>query len=143
MGSWDGYDTHYTERYMSTPSLNPTGYIESSLYPHINQLKGKLMILHGLIDENVHFRHTARLVNYLIANKKEYDLVIFPDERHSPKRVRDRIYMEQRISDFFIKAFGMIGAAGGNSCNNNNMRYSNMDSTTTNTTNTTSATNNN
>merc|ERR1711982_241435 len=62
------------------------------------------MILHGLIDENVHFRHTARLVNYLIANKKQYDLVIFPDERHSPKRARDRIYMEQRISDFFIQA---------------------------------------
>ena len=61
------------------------------------------MIVHGLIDENVHFRHTARLINRLIAGGKDYDLLIFPDERHSPKRLRDRIYMEKRISDYFIK----------------------------------------
>lgn len=99
--SWDGYDTHYTERYMGLPSDNSSGYRESAVFDHVPNMRGKLMIVHGLIDENVHFRHSARLINRLIANGKDYDLLIFPDERHSPRRLRDRIYMEQRISDFF------------------------------------------
>jgi len=101
--SWDGYDTHYTERYMGLPSENSHGYNESAVFEHVPQMCGKLFIIHGLIDENVHFRHTARLINRLIAAGKDYDLLIFPDERHSPRRLRDRIYMERRISDYFIK----------------------------------------
>lgn len=101
--SWDGYDTHYTERYMGLPSENQAGYREAAVFDHVPNMRGKLMIVHGLIDENVHFRHTARLINKLIAAGKDYDLLIFPDERHSPRRLRDRIYMEQRISDYFVK----------------------------------------
>lgn len=101
--SWDGYDTHYTERYMGTPTDNPSGYRESAIFEHVGNMKGKLMLVHGLIDENVHFRHTARLINRLISAGKDYDLLLFPDERHSPRRIRGRIYMEQRISDYFVK----------------------------------------
>jgi dipeptidyl-peptidase-4 len=98
---WDGYDTHYTERYMQTPQTNPDGYDEGSVMKHVAKMKGKLMLVHGLIDENVHFRHTARLINRLIATRKVYDLLLFPEERHSPRRLGDRIYMEERISSFF------------------------------------------
>ena len=101
--SWDGYDTHYTERYMGLPADNPNGYRESAVFDHIPNMRGKLLLVHGLIDENVHFRHTARLINRLISAGKDYDLLLFPDERHSPRRLRDRIYMEQRISDYFLK----------------------------------------
>jgi dipeptidyl-peptidase 4 len=104
--SWDGYDTHYTERYMGLPAENVNGYRESAVFDHVPNMSGKIMIVHGLIDENVHFRHTTRLINRLIANGKDYDLLIFPDERHSPRRLRDRIYMEQRISDFFLLHLG-------------------------------------
>jgi dienelactone hydrolase len=104
--SWDGYDTHYTERYMGLPAENSSGYRESAVFDHVPNMRGKLMIVHGLIDENVHFRHTARLINRLIASGKDYDLLIFPDERHSPRRLRDRIYMEQRISDYITKYLG-------------------------------------
>jgi dipeptidyl aminopeptidase/acylaminoacyl peptidase len=101
--SWDGYDTHYTERYMGLPADNPSGYRESAVFDHVPNMRGKLMIVHGLIDENVHFRHTTRLINKLIAAGKDYDLLIFPEERHSPRRLRDRIYMEQRISEYFTR----------------------------------------
>jgi len=101
--SWDGYDTHYTERYMGLPSENQGGYEESAVFEHVYNMKGKLLIIHGLIDENVHFRHTARLVNRLISAGKDYDLLLFPDERHSPRRLRDRIYMEKRLCDYFVK----------------------------------------
>jgi dienelactone hydrolase len=107
--SWDGYDTHYTERYMGLPSENPSGYRESAVFDHIPNMRGKLLLVHGLIDENVHFRHTARLINRLIAAGKDYDLLLFPDERHSPRRLRDRIYMEQRISDYFLKHLTPLG----------------------------------
>jgi dienelactone hydrolase len=99
--SWDGYDTHYTERYMGLPSDNAAGYRESSVFEHVPNMRGRLLLVHGLIDENVHFRHTARLINKLIAAGKDYELLLFPDERHSPRRLRDRVYMEQRVSDFF------------------------------------------
>jgi dipeptidyl-peptidase-4 len=100
---WDGYDTHYTERYMGTPQSNPDGYMQSSVLSHAENLRGSLMLVHGLIDENVHFRHTARLINALITARKGYELVLFPDERHLPRKLADRVYMEERIRDFFMK----------------------------------------
>ncbi|MGC9357505.1 MAG: S9 family peptidase [Anaerolineae bacterium] len=100
---WDGYDTHYTERYMSQPAANPAGYETSSVMEHVDRLQSKLLLVHGLIDENVHFRHTARLVNALIRARKSYDLLLFPDERHMPRFLADRIYMEERIWDFFLE----------------------------------------
>ncbi|HEX9108568.1 MAG TPA: DPP IV N-terminal domain-containing protein, partial [Longimicrobiales bacterium] len=80
-----GYDTHYTERYMSTPQDNPEGYRASSVMTYVDEMRGQLLLVHGLIDENVHFRHTARLINSLIKARKPYDLFLFPDERHMPR----------------------------------------------------------
>ena len=107
---WDGYDTHYTERYMGSPhrgagsdarQSNPDGYEASSVLSHVGGIEGDLLIVHGLIDENVHFRHTARLINALIKARKPYELLMFPDERHMPRSQADRVYMEERITDFF------------------------------------------
>lgn len=95
--SWDGYDTCYTERYMGTPEGNPGGYERSSVLTHVAGITGRLMLVHGLIDENVHFRHTARLQNALVAHRIEAELVLFPDERHVPRAEADRVFMEQRV----------------------------------------------
>jgi dipeptidyl-peptidase-4 len=100
---WDGYDTHYTERYMGTPQSNPQGYAASSVMHSVDGIAGRLLLVHGLIDENVHFRHTARLINALIKARKPYDLLLFPDERHLPRVLADRIYMEERIRDYFLQ----------------------------------------
>ena len=101
--AYDGYDTHYTERYMGTPQSNPQGYREGSVLAHAAGIRGRLMLVHGLIDENVHFRHTARLINALIRARKTYDLLLFPDERHSPRRLADRVFMEEQVRDFLVK----------------------------------------
>lgn len=98
---WDGYDTCYTERYMGLPQLNSDGYANSSVMAHLDKMAGKLLLVHGLIDENVHFRHTARLINALIAARKRYELLLFPDERHMPRKADGRLYMEEQIYDFF------------------------------------------
>ena len=100
---WEGYDTHYTERYMGCPEGNPEGYKEGSVLSHVSNLntsRQKLLLIHGLLDENVHFRHTACLINKLIEHKFVYDLMLFPEERHMPRKECDRTYMEQRVFDF-------------------------------------------
>jgi dipeptidyl-peptidase-4 len=99
---WDGYDTFYTERYMGLPDENPEGYAVSSVMAHVEKIRGKLLLVHGLIDENVHFRHTARLINALIRARKAYELLLFPDERHMPRGLADRVYMESRILDWLL-----------------------------------------
>ena len=95
--AWDGYDTHYTERYMGLPAENTEGYRRSSVMTHVDALRGHLLVVHGLIDENVHFRHTARLAGALNRARKPYELLLFPDERHLPRREEDRVYLEERV----------------------------------------------
>ncbi len=98
---WDGYDTHYTERYMGLPEENAQGYEEGSVMHHVGNMRGKLMLVHGMIDENVHFRHTARLMNALIRERKPYELLAVPDERHMPRKPADKVYMEDLICKYF------------------------------------------
>ncbi|MGE0712963.1 MAG: S9 family peptidase [Planctomycetota bacterium] len=98
---WDGYDTHYTERYMGTPQENPEGYRDSSVMAHMDAFQGALLLVHGLLDENVHFRHTARLINALHRAGKPYELLLFPDERHMPRGLADRVALERRLVAFF------------------------------------------
>jgi dipeptidyl-peptidase-4 len=70
---------------------------------HVDAIVGKLLIVHGLIDENVHFRHSARLIDAMIAAGKEYELQLYPNERHMPRRLEDRVYMERRIFEYLRK----------------------------------------
>jgi dipeptidyl-peptidase-4 len=100
---WDGYDTAYTERYMETPAANPEGYRDSSVITHAHRLEGRLLLVHGMADENVHFRHTARLIVALTEAGKEYDLLIFPEERHMPRDQRGLEYQERRVIEFLLR----------------------------------------
>ncbi len=100
---WDGYDTGYTERYMGTPQSNPEGYKDSSVLTHAAKLKGKLLLVHGMVDENVQFRHTARLIVALTEANKDYDLLVFPEERHMPRDAKGLEYQERRVLEYFEK----------------------------------------
>jgi dipeptidyl-peptidase-4 len=97
---WEGYDTHYTERYMGLPTTNAAGYLASSVLPYVGELVGKLLLVHGLVDENVHARHTMRLVEALTAAARDYELLLFPEERHMPRNPADLEYMERRLVEF-------------------------------------------
>ena len=101
VAAWDGYDTAYTERYMGTPADNPDGYREAALATHAAGLRGKLLLVHGLVDENVHFRHTARLIEALTAADREYGLLLFPEERHMPRDAAGLAYLERRLVAWF------------------------------------------
>lgn len=101
VSDWDGYDTGYTERYMETPAANPDGYREGSALTHAANLDGKLLLVHGGVDENVHFRHTARMVTALTRAGKDYDLLVFPEERHMPRDAKGMEYQERRLVEYF------------------------------------------
>lgn len=98
--SWEYYDTHYTERYMGDPIQNSEGYKKSSVLSYVANIKGNLLLIHGMLDENVHFRHTSILLDSLISNNKDYELLLFPDSRHMPTKIKDRVYMENKIFNF-------------------------------------------
>jgi dipeptidyl-peptidase 4 len=100
---YEGYDTAYTEKYMSTPQQNPDGYRLGSPLTHVDRLQGKLLLIHGMIDENVHFRHTARMMQALIDAGKPFETLIYPNERHMPRSEKDRADMERRLLEFFQK----------------------------------------
>ena len=99
--SWDGYDTAYTERYMSTPADNPEGYRKASVLSRASDLVGEALVIHGMLDENVHFRHTARLATALIGAGRAFALLPLPDERHMARSEADRRYVASRLADFF------------------------------------------
>lgn len=100
---WRLYDSAYTERYMGSPSSNEAGYAASALPARAAALEGKLMLLHGLMDENVHFEHMGKLVDALVAAKKPYELVLFPSERHGYRGPNARAYANQRVAAFFAR----------------------------------------
>jgi dipeptidyl-peptidase-4 len=91
----EGYDTAYTERYLGTPASNPEGYRASSPLACAADLEGRLLLIHGAIDENVHLRHSVRLVAALQVLGHDVELVVLPHDRHRARtrdglRTRDR-----------------------------------------------------
>jgi len=100
---WEGYDTHYTERYMGLPATNPDGYRDSSVLTGVEALRGRLLLIHGLVDENVHARHTLRLIAALTAADQPYDLTLFPAERHMPRDAAGLTYLERHLTEYFTR----------------------------------------
>ncbi|XP_019549045.3 dipeptidyl peptidase 9 [Aedes albopictus] len=101
--SWEYYDTGYTERYMDLPENNRSGYTAGSVLNYIHKFPdedNRLLIIHGLIDENVHFFHTSQLVNGLIKANKPYQLQVYPNERHSLRNLEASKHYETKLLSF-------------------------------------------
>ncbi|MEM1148835.1 MAG: S9 family peptidase [Pseudomonadota bacterium] len=82
---WSLYDTFYTERYMDTPQDNPEGYAQGSVFYHLERLETdlpKLMLIHGMADDNVTFDNTTRLMAELQERGIVFDLMTYPGQRH-------------------------------------------------------------
>lgn len=100
VSDWRGYDTAYTERYMNTPDANPDGYVKGCVMHYTSGFpdqENRLFVIHGLIDENVHFAHVSVLIQDLIAEKKPYSLQVFPGARHGVSKTEERVYLETYV----------------------------------------------
>ncbi|VDP48735.1 unnamed protein product, partial [Soboliphyme baturini] len=101
--NWNLYDTAYTERYLGLPQENSAVYVESSLLSRVDDFPseaGRVLIIHGLLDENVHFKHTSTLVEALVNAGKPHQLQIIPNEGHAFRSAASLQYMDALIIDF-------------------------------------------
>src|SRR5467141_2140766 len=80
---WKYYDTIYTERYNGLPQDNAAGYDKGSPLTYAKNLKGRLLIVHGSGDDNVHFQNTEAMVNALVAANRPFSLMVYPNRTHS------------------------------------------------------------
>jgi dipeptidyl-peptidase 4 len=90
--NWRYYDSIYTERYLQTPQLNPKGYDENSPINFTDLLKGKLLIIHGTSDDNVHFQNSMEFVTALVKNKKQAETFFYPNKAHGLSGVKLHLY---------------------------------------------------
>jgi dipeptidyl-peptidase 4 len=79
---WQNYDSIYTERYMSTPQLNPNGYKTGAAMTYAKDLKGKVLIMHGMMDDNVHPNNAFQLIEALDRERKSYESRFWPNAGH-------------------------------------------------------------
>ena len=79
---WRNYDAFYTERYMNTPQENPDGYEATSVVAAARNLHGRLLLIHGAKDDNVHVQNTLQLARKLQEANKDFEMMIYPNSRH-------------------------------------------------------------
>ncbi len=99
---WKFYDNIYTERYMSTPQLNPKGYETSSVMTYADQLKGKLLLIHGTADDNVHFENSVALASKLVAENKPFQSMYYPEKNHGISGGKTRLHLYQLMTEFLL-----------------------------------------
>ncbi len=79
---WHNYDSIYTERYMNTPQENPDGYASTSVVKAAKNLHGKLLLQHGVMDDNVHMQNALQLIDALQKADKDFEVMFYPVARH-------------------------------------------------------------
>lgn len=99
---WRLYDTHYTERYLGTPQASAANYDRSAVLPYVDGLKGSLLLVHGMADDNVLFTHSTMLMQKLQAQNKPFELMTYPGSKHGLIRVPEtgRHYYEMVVRFF-------------------------------------------
>ena len=97
------YDSAYTERYLGFPKENAAAYDATNLMKMAGNLRGKLLLVHALMDENVHFQNAASLIDAFIAANKPFDLLVFPGERHGYRSPLARRYAYERVVEYLSK----------------------------------------
>ena len=106
VSSWRFYDTIYTERYMTTPQENESGYDENSPLNHVDKLKGDFLLVHGSSDDNVHLQNTMRLAEALIQADKQFDWAVYPDKNHGIYGGNTRLHLYRKMTNFIHETLG-------------------------------------
>jgi dipeptidyl-peptidase 4 len=97
---WRNYDSIYTERYMNTPQENPEGYDATSVVKAAKNLHGRLLIVHGVMDDNVHVQNALQLVDALQRADKDFEVMVYPRARHGGYNPR---HSQRLMIDFMTR----------------------------------------
>ncbi|MFI3295268.1 MAG: S9 family peptidase, partial [Rikenellaceae bacterium] len=99
--SWRFYDTIYTELYNGLPQQNGSGYDDNSPLNFADLLQGKLFLVHGTADDNVHVQNSYQMIERLLSSGKDFDWMIYPDKNHSMNDRRG--YLMRRIIRYVVE----------------------------------------
>ncbi len=97
---WKMYEIMYTERYMDTPQENPEGYAKASLFNNIDNLDGRLLMIHGSSDDVVLWQHSLRYIREAVKKGKQLDYFVYPEHLHNVLG-KDRVHLFNKIEAFF------------------------------------------
>lgn len=98
--NWRYYDSVYTERFMGLPQDNPLGYDSNSPINHVDKLKGKLLIVHGTGDDNVHLQNSIEMIEKLVQANKQFDMMYYPDKNHGIYGGNTTKHLFTKLSNF-------------------------------------------
>lgn len=101
--NWRNYDNIYTERFMRTPQENPEGYDQNSPTNFASKLKGKLLLVHGGSDDNVHMQNTMEFAAKLVELDKAFEMQIYPNKNHSIYGGKTRVHLYKRMTAFLLQ----------------------------------------
>jgi dipeptidyl-peptidase-4 len=110
--NWLNYDSIYTERYMGLPKDNAEAYRTSSPVHNAADLKGRLLLVHGTGDDNVHFQNSVQMVQGLIDAGKQFDFMIYPGKTHGISGPADQMHLYHLVLDHFERNLGHAATAG-------------------------------
>ncbi len=99
---WKYYEIMYGERYMDTPQENPEGYEKSRVGNYLENLDGKLLIIHGSIDPTVVPQHSMTLLKEAVEKEVQLDFFTYPMHEHNV-RGKDRVHLMTKILDYIIE----------------------------------------
>ncbi len=104
---WRLYDSGYTERYLGDPRREADAYARASLIDDASRLRGDLLVIHGTLDENVHPRHTERLLETLAPGGPRVEVLWLAGERHRTQSRRQAMRRDRRTVVFLCRALGV------------------------------------
>lgn len=97
---WSMYEIMYGERYMDTPQENPQGYAAANLLDKVQNLKGKLLMIHGAQDDVVVWQHSVKFIKSAVDNGVQLDYFVYPGHPHNVIG-KDRVHLMQKVTDYF------------------------------------------
>ena len=103
VGDWRLYDSIYTERYMLQPKNNPEGFNSTSVIKAAGNLNGKLLLIHGGMDDNVHMQNTMQLAYEFQKAGRQFDMMIYPTQRHGLSNPAQVKHWYQMMTDYVLK----------------------------------------
>ncbi|HQX44991.1 MAG TPA: DPP IV N-terminal domain-containing protein [Saprospiraceae bacterium] len=103
VSNWQWYNCVYTERYMGSVSNNKQSYLDNSPVYFTNGLKGAYLLIHGLADDNVHFQHSAELVNSLVKNNKQFESFFYPNSKHTIANGQAAFHLFTKMTQFIYE----------------------------------------
>jgi dipeptidyl-peptidase 4 len=100
--NWKYYEVMYGERYMDTPQENPEGYENSRIGKYLENLEGKLLLIHGSIDPTVVPQHSMEVLKEAVDKGVQIDFYTYPMHEHNV-RGKDRVHLMQKVLDYVLE----------------------------------------